>query len=103
MGDIVIVEPGNVLDTDGVLLSGGLEVDESCQTGEPKLQRKEPDENGSCFLKAESKAIKGIGKMMVLTVRGRRYRYRCGCGWDESKIQINILPIKSYVFFIFYS
>ncbi|KAG0145622.1 hypothetical protein CROQUDRAFT_45541 [Cronartium quercuum f. sp. fusiforme G11] len=76
VGDIVLVEPGDIVAVDGVYLSGyGLKCDESSVTGESDLIKKigfeETVEGGTkadCFLISGSKVVEGNGRYLVTAV-----------------------------------
>ena len=44
IGDIVLVRPGDIIPSDGIIISGSTSVDESCLTGESVPVEKEPGE-----------------------------------------------------------
>ena len=77
VGDIAIIETGQILSVDGVVLeSKRLHTDESSITGEPKLIKKQSFEanvNNNCFLISGTKVVEGTGNMMVLTVGVNTY------------------------------
>lgn len=73
VGDIVIIETGEIFPVDGILTHGNsLSVDESSMTGESDLIHKllpTPDnEKTNPFLISGSKVIEGTGEMMVIAV-----------------------------------
>ncbi|SGZ26164.1 BQ5605_C024g09849 [Microbotryum silenes-dioicae] len=77
VGDILFVEPGEILPCDGVFLSGhNVRCDESGATGESDAVRKAPYEelDGSekgktdCFLISGSKVLEGVGSYVVTSV-----------------------------------
>ena len=92
VGDICMVEPGDVITVDGIIISAyNLTVDESSITGETEGVRKAavpsphastpslpeqvaayttttPPENGDCFVISSSKVLEGSGTFLVLAV-----------------------------------
>jgi Ca2+-transporting ATPase len=65
VGDICIIDTGDVLPADGVLIKGyNLNMDESSLTGEPIQIAK--DAHKDPFLLSGSKVIQGIGRMLVI-------------------------------------
>ncbi|KAJ3018425.1 UNVERIFIED_CONTAM: hypothetical protein HDU68_011154, partial [Siphonaria sp. JEL0065] len=67
VGDVLLLEPGDVVCADGVFLSGmGLKCDESSATGEADAIRKGGGHD--CFIVSGSKVTEGIGKYMVTSV-----------------------------------
>ncbi|CAO3640447.1 unnamed protein product [Cunninghamella echinulata] len=82
VGDILMLEPGDILAVDGIYLDGGHNVacDESSATGESDTMKKKPfpsDPNAlseneledlDCFLLSGSKVLEGVGKCVVIAV-----------------------------------
>jgi Ca2+-transporting ATPase len=67
VGDIVDLEPGNVVPCDGLYLHGhGLACDESSATGESNTIKKQV--NGDCFILSGSRVLLGVGRMVVIAV-----------------------------------
>lgn len=67
VGDIILLETGNIIPTDGILLDGhSLVIDESSATGESKPIRK--SFNGDFFLLSGTIVSEGLGRMLVLAV-----------------------------------
>ncbi|KAJ3372693.1 hypothetical protein GGF31_001718 [Allomyces arbusculus] len=67
VGDVLTLEPGDILPVDGVFLHGhGLRCDESAATGESDAIRKGPDHD--MFLLSGSKVIEGTGLCIVTAV-----------------------------------
>ncbi|KAJ3100803.1 hypothetical protein HDU97_001921 [Phlyctochytrium planicorne] len=67
VGDILLLEPGDVIGADGVYISGtGLKADESAATGETDAIKKGEDQDP--FLLSGSKVNEGIGKYVVTGV-----------------------------------
>ncbi|KAJ3394883.1 hypothetical protein HDU84_005818 [Entophlyctis sp. JEL0112] len=67
VGDILLLEPGDVLAADGVLISAmGLKCDESSATGESDAVKKSLDEDS--ILLSGSQVIEGMGKYVVTSV-----------------------------------
>lgn len=103
VGDILFVEPGEILPVDGVFLQGhNVRCDESGATGESDAVKKAPFEelNGSekgktdCFLLSGSKVLEGVGTYVVTGVGEHSFhgkimmcefprfvprRFRCSC------------------------
>jgi len=81
-GDVLLIEPGDVLPVDGILISGhGIKCDESSATGESDLLKKTPGDevfaamqnNGNLkkmdpFMISGGKVTEGIGRMQVTAV-----------------------------------
>lgn len=79
VGDILFLEPGEIIPVDGVFLSGhNIRCDESGATGESDAVRKasleEIQEGGEsmkkvdCFLISGSKVLEGVGRYVVTCV-----------------------------------
>jgi len=82
VGDVLLIEPGDVLPVDGILISGhGVKCDESSATGESDLLKKTPGDevfaamqsNGNLkkmdpFMISGGKVTEGIGRMQVTAV-----------------------------------
>ncbi|KAI8835107.1 hypothetical protein BC829DRAFT_493644 [Chytridium lagenaria] len=67
VGDILLLEPGDIIGADGVYISGmGLRCDESAATGETDAIKK--GEDSDPFLLSGSKVNEGIGKYVVTAV-----------------------------------
>ncbi|KAI8854016.1 hypothetical protein BC829DRAFT_359858 [Chytridium lagenaria] len=67
VGDILLLEPGDIIGADGVYISGmGLRCDESAATGETDAIKK--GEDSDPFLLSGSKVQEGIGKYIVTGV-----------------------------------
>ncbi|KAG1672246.1 hypothetical protein FOA52_002948 [Chlamydomonas sp. UWO 241] len=67
VGDVVLVESGDIVPTDGLLFEGGpLRVDESHMTGEADDVSKSA--KGDCLLLSGSKVQEGFGRMLVIAV-----------------------------------
>ncbi|KAJ3289941.1 plasma membrane calcium [Rhizoclosmatium sp. JEL0117] len=67
VGDVLLLEPGDVIAADGVFISGmGLKCDESSATGETDAIRKGVGHD--CLLVSGSKVTEGIGKYVVTGV-----------------------------------
>lgn len=79
VGDVIQLEPGDVLPVDGVLISGhNLNCDESSATGESDIIRKQPyslnrDECKDPFLISGSKISEGVGKFLVTCIGEHSY------------------------------
>ncbi|TPX65510.1 hypothetical protein CcCBS67573_g08107 [Chytriomyces confervae] len=67
VGDVLLLEPGDILAADGVLISGmGLKCDESSATGESDTIKKTPTTDP--ILLSGSQVTEGIGKYVVTNV-----------------------------------
>jgi len=78
VGDIGLLEPGDVLSVDGVCLSShNLKCDESSATGESELVKKVPYESAGekddCFILSGSKVSEGVGRFIVTAVGPNSY------------------------------
>eukprot|EP00123_Amoebidium_parasiticum_P012647 comp21496_c0_seq1/m.29799 comp21496_c0_seq1/g.29799 ORF comp21496_c0_seq1/g.29799 comp21496_c0_seq1/m.29799 type:complete len:976 (-) comp21496_c0_seq1:248-3175(-) len=69
VGDIVIVETGDILCADGVFVNGSnLSCDESGATGESDLIKKGSTEGHDPFFISGAQVMDGVGKMLVIAV-----------------------------------
>jgi len=83
VGDIFLMEPGEVVPVDGILAEGfNVNCDESTLTGESKTVHKTPalaalnsyspssasSRKQDCFIFSGSKVVEGVGKMVVSAV-----------------------------------
>lgn len=79
VGDILFIEPGEIIPVDGVFLSGhNVRCDESGATGESDALRKAPFEEleaekgqrskADCFMISGSKVLEGVGSYVVTSV-----------------------------------
>ncbi|KAI9343499.1 PMCA-type calcium-translocating P-type ATPase [Obelidium mucronatum] len=67
VGDILLMEPGDILAADGVLITGmGLKCDESSATGESDAIKKSPEHES--ILLSGSQVTEGMGKYVVTNV-----------------------------------
>lgn len=72
VGDILLVEPGDVVAVDGVLISGtGIKCDESSATGESDAVKKSGDKDP--FFVSGSKVLEGAGRYLVTGVGERSF------------------------------
>ncbi|KAG8942038.1 hypothetical protein FRC04_003886 [Tulasnella sp. 424] len=89
VGDIALVEPGEILPVDGVFLSGhNVVCDESGATGESHTIKKIPYEDaiadkkkgiqskGDCFFISGSKVQEGVGQYIVVAIGPRSFNGR---------------------------
>ncbi len=72
VGDIVILEMGDKIPADGILIEGNVTVDESLLNGEPKESKKYPYLNGKKternYLYRGTTIYSGVGRMLVTSV-----------------------------------
>jgi Ca2+-transporting ATPase len=77
VGDILFIEPGEIVPVDGIFLSGhNVRCDESGATGESDAVRKasyedlaeDPHGKADCFLISGAKVLEGVGKYVVTSV-----------------------------------
>ncbi|KAG9302148.1 hypothetical protein G9A89_020582 [Geosiphon pyriformis] len=70
VGDILLLEPGDIVAVDGIFLSGhNLTCDESSATGESDTMKKNDLESGGDpFVLSGSKVLEGVGKVVVIAV-----------------------------------
>ncbi|CAG8670081.1 16295_t:CDS:10 [Acaulospora morrowiae] len=75
VGDILLLEPGDIVAVDGIYLSGhNLRCDESSLTGESDAIKKgDLDSNGDPFILSGAKVIEGVGKAVVVAVGPNSY------------------------------
>jgi P-type Ca2+ transporter type 2C len=85
VGDIAIMEPGEIIPCDGVLISGhNIKCDESGATGESDAIKKvvyeevlrDKDGKKDCFLLSGSKVQEGVGTYAVIAVGERSFNGR---------------------------
>jgi len=85
VGDIAIMEPGEIIPCDGVLVSGhNIKCDESGATGESDAVKKvvyeevlgHKDGKKDCFLLSGSKVLEGVGTYVVVAVGERSFNGR---------------------------
>ena len=94
IGDIVLLESGEIVPCDGIFLSGhNVKCDESNTTGELDTMEKVPyeevvkkeksDELGpvtNCFVLSGSKVLEGVGKYVVIAVGTKSFSSRIMIG-----------------------
>ncbi len=95
VGDIALVEPGEIIPCDGIFISGhNVKCDESGATGESDAIKKLPYSDvveltrtataGSlhtdCFMISGSKVIEGVGKYVVVAVGTKSFNGRIMMG-----------------------
>ena len=95
MGDIALLEPGEIIPCDGVFLRGhGVRCDESSATGESDAVKKcsyeECLENMSeeghdghksdCFLISGSKVLEGVGEYVIIAIGPKSFHGRIMLG-----------------------
>lgn len=93
VGDIALLEPGEIIPCDGVFLSGhNVRCDESGATGESDAIHKVPyDEvlenvrtdnqtHVDCFILSGSKVLEGVGKYVVVAVGTKSFNGRIMMG-----------------------
>ncbi|KAI9497916.1 PMCA-type calcium-translocating P-type ATPase [Zychaea mexicana] len=90
VGDILIIEPGDVVLADGLYVTGyNLVCDESSATGESEAVKKHPagctcskdntannnidDDNSDSFILSGSKVLEGVGRVLVIAVGTNSY------------------------------
>ncbi|KAJ1927448.1 plasma membrane calcium [Tieghemiomyces parasiticus] len=75
VGDVMLVEPGDIIPVDGVYLSGhNLVCDESSATGESDAIKKGTLDSGAdCFILSGAKVMEGVGRMIVVAVGTHSY------------------------------
>ncbi|KAJ2161686.1 plasma membrane calcium [Coemansia sp. RSA 552] len=75
VGDILLIEPGDIIPVDGVYLSGhNMTCDESSATGESDAIKKGPaDEGRDPFILSGAKVLEGVGSMVVVAVGTRSF------------------------------
>lgn len=93
MGDIALLEPGEIVPCDGIFLSGhNIKCDESGATGESDaIQKVSYDEirelmkhrdvaHIDCFVLSGSKVLEGVGKYVVVAVGTKSFNGRIMMG-----------------------
>lgn len=98
MGDIALLEPGEIVPCDGIFLSGhNIKCDESGATGESdaikkasydeciaireKIGRKAADmSHTDCFVVSGSKVLEGVGKYVIVAVGTKSFNGRIMMG-----------------------
>jgi hypothetical protein len=93
VGDIALLEPGEIVPCDGVFLSGhNVKCDESGATGESDAIKKvsydecialrgsEGGTHTDCFIVSGSKALEGVGKYVVVAVGTKSFNGRIMMG-----------------------
>ncbi|KAI8802205.1 PMCA-type calcium-translocating P-type ATPase [Cladochytrium replicatum] len=65
-GDILLVEPGDLICADGIYITGGIKTDESAATGESDTIKKNADKDP--FFLSGSKVTEGVGRYVVTGV-----------------------------------
>ncbi|RKP37646.1 PMCA-type calcium-translocating P-type ATPase [Dimargaris cristalligena] len=75
VGDILLVEPGEIIPVDGVYLDGhNLVCDESSATGESDAIKKGTVDSGmDCFVLSGAKVMEGVGRVVVIAVGPRSF------------------------------
>lgn len=96
MGDVALVEPGEIIPCDGIFISGhNVRCDESGATGESDAIKKVPSsdlvqfaQNGvmdshqhtDCFMISGSKVTEGVGRYVIIAVGTRSFNGRIMMG-----------------------
>lgn len=88
MGDIALLEPGEVIPCDGVFISGhNVKCDESGVTGEsdaikkaPLAEVREGHAHKDCFIISGSKVLEGVGKYVTVAVGNKSFNGRIMMG-----------------------
>ncbi|KAJ2164489.1 plasma membrane calcium, partial [Coemansia sp. RSA 353] len=75
VGDILLIEPGDIIPVDGVYLDGhNMTCDESSATGESDAVKKgTTDEGRDPFVLSGAKVLEGVGSMVVVAVGTRSF------------------------------
>lgn len=90
VGDVCLLEPGEIIPVDGVFLSGhGVRCDESGATGESdaiqklsyeecqaRIERGEASSHEDCFVVSGSKVLEGVGRYVVVAVGTKSFNGR---------------------------
>lgn len=104
MGDIAILEPGEVVPCDGIFISGhNVKCDESGATGESDAINKlsfseiiefsrhtDPERaHKDCFIISGSKVLEGVGKYVIVAVGNKSFNGRIMMGELYANYQVN--------------
>ncbi|CAG8547962.1 8146_t:CDS:2 [Paraglomus brasilianum] len=97
VGDIMLLEPGDIIAVDGVYISGhNLTCDESSATGESDTIKKNTlENNGDPIILSGSKVLEGVGKAVVIAVGpnsffGKTMIALRGSESDETPLQMKL-------------
>ena len=102
MGDIALLEPGEIVPCDGVFLGGhNVRCDESAATGESDAIKKlsfdecianRESAHTDCFVISGSKVLEGVGKYVVVAVGTKSFNGRIMMGMSyfhtSSRLQL---------------
>ena len=95
VGDIALLEPGEIIPCDGVFLSGhNVKCDESKATGESDaikkipyseiMRKKDVSSHTDCFVISGSKVLEGVGQYVVVAVGTNSFNGRIRMGKNFS-------------------
>ena len=102
MGDIALLEPGEIVPCDGVFISGhNVKCDESGATGESDAIKKasfaqivelyrhtDPEHaHKDCFIISGSKVLEGVGKYVIVAVGNKSFNGRIMMGESNANNQ----------------
>ena len=105
MGDIAILEPGEIVPCDGIFISGhNVKCDESGATGESDAINKlsfseiiefsrhaDPERaHKDCFIISGSKVLEGVGKYVIVAVGNKSFNGRIMMGELHANYQVTI-------------
>ncbi|KAJ7792541.1 Ca-transporting ATPase [Mycena olivaceomarginata] len=114
VGDVALLEPGEIVPCDGVFLSGhNVKCDESGATGESDLIKKlaydecialrgsEGGTHTDCFIVSGSKVLEGVGKYVVVAVGTKSFNGRIMMALrsdvDNTPLQIKLNDLAEFI------
>lgn len=106
VGDVALVEPGEIIPCDGVFISGhNVKCDESGATGESDAIKKvsysewlknSDSAHTDCFMISGSKVIEGVGKYVVVAVGTKSFNGRIMMGTSSPRFRLGTATYLSF-------
>lgn len=106
VGDVALLEPGEILPCDGVILSGhNVKIDESGATGESdaigkishgellELLKDSENPHFDCFVLSGSKVLEGVGRYVVVAVGTESFNGRILRGKPDYSLPYTLLTL----------